>query len=371
MKQIQARRFHYGWMGVTLGTLLGTAALQAQPAPGGGDESHWIQNVRQVTREDMGLARAGEAYFSPDGKRICFQAHPRGKDAYQIYVMDLDGAAPQMISNGEGHTTCSYFHPDGTRLIYASNHLDPRPPQVPEALQKTIQTAQQRNYVWPFPPGMDIFEYDFTTKATRRLTATEGYDAECSYSPDGRRIIFTALRDRDQDIYICDADGRNARPVVRAKGYDGGAFFSPDGQRILYRSDRRGDGTMQVFVNNLEGTAERALTDHDVLNWCPFWHPSGKWVIFTRASHRGKPNYDLYLVRDDGAQMLRVTTDAAFDGLPAFSPDGRKLLWTSKRGGLAAPQVFVADFIGLTPAGELRGPAAAEAGPRGGQQPVP
>ena len=201
---------------------------------------------------------------------------------------------------------------------------------------------------------MDIFEYTFDTRELRRLVDTPGYDAECAYAPDGQHIVFSSFRDYDQEIYICDADGSNQRRVTYAKGKDGGPFFSPDGKRICYRSDRVGNGLLQVFVNSFEGTDEHAITGNDVMNWCPYWHPSGKWLIFTRADFRGRPNFDLYLTRDDGSDVHRVTFDAAFDGLPVFSPDGRYLMWTSRRGGLEAPQIFLADFVGLTPDGELR-----------------
>lgn len=337
--------------------LVPAVVASAQPAPSATqhDESRWIRNVRQITRDEMGFYRAGEAYFSPDARRISFQAYPQGgEENYQIYVMNLDGSDLKMVSTGKGATTCSYFSPDGKRLIFASNHLDPRPAEPPESVKKKLQESGQRNYSWPFYPGMDIFEYTFADGALRRLTTTDGYDAECAYSPDGTRIVYAALREDDCDIYICDADGTNERRVVRADGYDGGPFFSPDGKRIVYRSDRKGDGNMQIFVNNLEGTQERAITDDKVLNWCPFWHPSGKWLIFTRADHdHGPPNYDLYLVRDDGSEMHRVTSDRAFDGLPVFSPDGSLLMWTSRRGDLKTPHIFVADFIGLNRAGEL------------------
>ena len=87
------------------------------------------------------------------------------------------------------------------------------------------------------------------------------YDAEGSYSSDGKQIIFTSFRDGDADIYIMDADGKNARRIAAAKGYDGGPFFSPDGKRIIYRSDRKGNDLLQVYVNNTEGTAERAADE--------------------------------------------------------------------------------------------------------------
>lgn len=320
-------------------------------------EARWLREVRQLTSAGMGLFKSGEAYFSRDGKRICFQAVPEGQSEYQIYVMNLDGTGLEMVSTGQGATTCAYFHPDDNRVLFASNHLDPRP--VAGVGEAGGPKPRQRSYVWSFYPGMDLFEYTFKTRSLRRLTFTDGYDAEGSYSPDGKLIVFCSMRDGDQEIYICDQDGGNARRITRARGYDGGPFFSPDGQRIVYRSDRRGDQKLQIFTNNLEGTDERALTDNQVLNWCPFWHPSGRWIIFTLGEHRqdGPPTYDLYLLGVDGGRTLRVTDDPAFDGLPVFSPDGSKMMWTSKRGGLAQAQVFVADFIGLTPEGELRGEA--------------
>lgn len=330
------------------------AGARAQPSLCTPHEARWLRNVRQLTSTSMGLLKSGEAYFSPDGRRICFQAVPEGQNEYQIYVMDLDGNRPEMVSTGQGATTCAYFHPDGRRLLFASNHLDPRP--VAGVGQPGGPKPGQRSYAWSFYPGMDLFEYTFETRKLRRLTDSEGYDAEGSYSPDGKLIVFCSMRDGDQEIYICDQDGGNPRRITRARGYDGGPFFSPDGQRIVYRSDRRGDQNLQIFTNNLAGNDERALTDNQVLNWCPYWHPSGRWIIFTRGEHPegGPPTYDLYLLSADGRRTLRVTDERAFDGLPAFSPDGSKLMWTSKRGGLAQPQVFVAEFVGLTPEGELR-----------------
>ncbi|MCC6359582.1 MAG: PD40 domain-containing protein [Phycisphaerales bacterium] len=338
------------------------AAAFAQPADTAA-EARWFSNVRQLTTAEMGLVKAGEAYFSPDGKRVCFQAYPKGESEYQIYVINVDGTGVKMISTGKGATTCSYFSPDGAKLQFASNHLDPRPVPTPEEVKTAAEKAGVRNYQWSFFPGMDIFEFDFASSETKRIVDTPGYDAEGSYSPDGKKIVFTSYRDGDLEIYIADADGKNARRITRAKGYDGGPFFSPDGKHVIYRSDRYDNGNLQIFINNLEGTAERALTDDkNVLHWCPFWHPSGKWLIFTRAVHseNARPNYDLYLLPVDVnakeaklADPIRVTNDPTFDGLPVFSADGRKLMWTSKRGGIEGAQVFIADFHGLSPSGML------------------
>ncbi|MFH1746659.1 MAG: hypothetical protein ABIG44_06395 [Planctomycetota bacterium] len=390
-------------------------AAVAQPATATELESQWFRNVRQLTSKEIGLDRSGEAYFSPDIKRICFQAFPAGKTEYQIYVMNLDGSGLKMVSTGIGATTCSHFHPSGEKMIFAANHEDLREPEKPEEVEKFrpregqhpggpppesagheqhgkkpreenssghpqhIQKAEHpgghpqeaaggkhpggatdpkhgggQGYAWKYFPGMDIYEYTFATGELKRLISSEGYDAECTWSPDGQHIVFASFRSGDQEIYVCDANGQNAQRITHAKGGDGGPFFSPDGQRLIYRSDRHGTGNLQIFVNNTTGTDERALTGHDVFNWCPYWHPSGKWVVFTQADFRGRPNFDLYLMRGDGSVTYRMTTDAAFDGLPVFSPDGRYLMWTSRRNGIDSPQIFMADFIGLTPDGELR-----------------
>jgi Tol biopolymer transport system component len=333
-------------------------------------EARWFRNVRQLTSTDMGLARAGEAYFSADGKRVCFQAYPIGKDEYQIYVVNVDGTDLKMVSTGVGATTCSFFHPSGEKIIFAANHDDlrpaPEPPQRPSPAregepshpagsQPTSRPRGGPGYGWKYFPGMDIYEYTFATGALKRLLTAEGYDAECAYSPDGKLIVYASSADDDQEIYVCNADGTQPRRITHAPGRDGGPFFSPDGKRLVYRSDRQGNGNLQVFVNNLEGTAEKALTPDDALHWCPYWHPSGRWLIYTYANFKQGHRFDLYLVRDDGSENLRVTYTGDFNGLPVFSNDGRYLMWTSKRGGIDAPQVFIAEFVGLTPDGQLRG----------------
>lgn len=385
MKMTQSWRttgLYTGWLMISL-----VAAVRGQDSQPAHDESRWFRNVRQLTFAEMGLARSGEAYFSPDCKRISFQAYPTGKEDYQIYVMNLDGTGLKMVSTGIGATTCSFFHPSGKKLLFASNHEDLREPVAPtefealrprggerpkgadqgdrsarEGAQATSRPGDgshaghggQPSHVWKYYPGMELYEYTFATGSLKRLTNHDSYDAECAYAPDGEHIVFCSLRDGHPVIYICDADGQNPRRVTHNDGRDGGPFFSPDGQRLVYRSDRIGEGNMQVFVNNVAGTAEKALTPADTFHWCPFWHPSGKWIIFTHANFRQDANFDLYLLRDDGSEMHRVTSDPAFDGLPTFSPDGRYLMWTSTRNGVSAPQIFIAEFTGLTPEGELR-----------------
>ena len=309
-----------------------------------GAEAEFLSNIQQLTTQDMGLDKAGEAYFSPDGKTIAFQATPQGKEEYQIYTLDLATRELRMVSTGRGACTCVFFHPSGKKIIFASTHLDPD-------ADKPRTDDDSSGYKWFFDEHMDIFQADPDGSNLKRLTDAPGYDAEGAYSSDGKHIVFCSMRDGDQELYIMDADGRNQRRLTYGTGYDGGPFFSPDGKTILYRGDRRSDDKMNLQLRMIDpdGTNDRALTDNPIFNWCPYWFPSGKCFVFTQVDHaawsRGqKPNYDLFMMTRDGRNQTRITFDAEFDGLPVFSPDGKHIMWTSKRGPLEESQIFIADF---------------------------
>src|SRR4051794_15079606 len=242
-----------------------SAVLGAEPAlsteEAAARESAHLRNIRQVT---SGFAKAGEGYFRPDGRAIIFQAARPGEDDYQIYTLDLaPGATPRLVSTGKGKCTCSYYDPDGRSILFASTHLDPALASGDKPKAKGPAYSRTERYRWDFDPAMNICRADPDGSNLVRLTDAPGYDAEGSYSPDGKSIIFTSFRAGDAEIYIMDADGKNPRRITRSKGYDGGPFFSPDGRKIVYRSDRKQNDLLQVFLNNPAGDSERALTDNE------------------------------------------------------------------------------------------------------------
>src|SRR5438477_2360783 len=147
-------------------------------------EAEHLKNIRQVTTD---FVRAGEGYFSPDGKQIIFQAEERstGNPFYQIFVMDLATGQYRRVSPGVGRTTCSYFRPDGKKIIFASSHLDPDAKKHYAAeyqqREEDRRTGKRRRYKWDFDSYMDIFEANPDGTSLKRLTDTKGYDAEGSY----------------------------------------------------------------------------------------------------------------------------------------------------------------------------------------------
>jgi Tol biopolymer transport system component len=320
-------------------------------------ESVHLRNIRQITAD---FVRAGEGYFSPDGKKIIFQAEEKSENPfYQEFVLDLDTGAYRRVSPGVGKTTCGYFRPDGKKIIFSSTHLDPEAKKhyavERQQRQEEQQTKKRRRYVWDFDPYMSIFEANPDGTALRRLTDVSGYNAEASYSSNGKHIVFCSNRSgpKDLELYIMDADGKNVRQLTHAPGcYNGGPFFSPDGKQVIFRSDRHKKDHLQLYVINADGSGERALTQNDSwVYWAPYWNPDGKHIIYTAADHsdpKARPNYDLYWMRIDNSKpgpALRLTYFPGADVLPVFNPDSAKVLWTSTRTADHSSQLFLADFL--------------------------
>jgi TolB protein len=334
-----------------------TALLGLTVAAHGQDsiEGRFLSNVRQVT---SGFVKAGEGYFSPDGKEIVYQAQPLDYPFYQIYTQPLTGGRPQRISTGRGRTTCAYFSTDAQRIVFASSHLDPKIDETEAAERKQQEEDKRagvrRRYKWDFDPHTDIFEANRDGKILRRLTDQPGYDAEGAYSQDGKRIAFCSDRDGDPDIYVMNADGAGVRQLTNAPGYDGGPFISPNGKWIVFRSDRSKPDWLQLYVIGIDGKNETQLTNTQGVNWGPYWHPTRQLIIWSGADHSdpsARPNYDLWLAhyqvqggKFEFGSPIRVTDSASADVLPVFSPDGNKLMWTSTRTDDHSSQLFIADF---------------------------
>jgi Tol biopolymer transport system component len=325
-------------------------------------EKHF-KNLRQLT---FGGDNA-EAYFSFDSKMLCFQSNYAkwGVSCDQIFYMPVskkDTIKPPMLSTGMGRTTCSFFMPGNKQILYASTHLGGKACPPPPAI--TPQLAKK--YLWAIYPDFDIFVADLKGNIKKQLTATPGYDAEATVSPDGKKIVFTSLRNGDLDLYVMDIDGKNVKQVTNTPGYDGGAFFSPDSKKLVFRASRPkteeelkeyqdllkmglvAPTAMEIFTCNIDGSDLKQLTHLGKANWAPFYHPSGKKIIFSsnHASERGY-SFQLYMINEDGTGLEQVTQESNFNAFPMFSPDGKKIVFSSNRqnGGTRDTNVFIADWV--------------------------
>ncbi len=342
---------------ITAGLLSGHPAIQERPRPDllTSQEKKHLRNLRQLT---VGGENA-EAYFSADGQKLIFQSMPESRKCDQIYIMNVDGSGTHMVSTGQGRTTCSYFFPDGKRILYSSTHLASSECPPPADWSK--------GYRWVLYRGYDIFTAGADGSDLKRITDNPDYDAEATISPDGKKIIFTSLRDGDLDIYTMNPDGKNVKRLTRERGYDGGAFFSPDGKWIVYRAyhpKTKADiadykqllkehsikpVALQIMVMRADGSGKRQLTHNSAANFAPFFFPDGKRIIFSSnmdSQGGGMGNFELYAINVDGSGLERITFSDGFDGFPIFSPDGKKLVFASNRGGKGRGEtnIFIADW---------------------------
>ena len=332
---------------------------EAEAAPD--NEALLMSKTRQLTFEGR---RAGEGYFSADGTRMVFQSERDPSNPfYQIYVTDLETGDIERVSPGHGKTTCAWIHPSGERVLFSSTQDDPEARTKQKEEIELRESGKQRRYAWDYDNQYEIYAKELSDGTYRRLTNVKGYDAEASYSPDGKLIAFASnrnafkrkLSDREQelfaidpasmiDIFIMNADGSNVRQLTDVFGYDGGPFFSPDGKRICWRRFSENGATAEVYSMDIDGGDVRRLTSIGAMSWAPYFHPSGDYLVFTTNKH-GFANFELYLVRGDGkGEPVRVTTTDGFDGLPVFLPDGNRISWTSTRTASKQSQIFMANW---------------------------
>ncbi len=295
----------------------------------------------------------------------------------------------QRISPAGSANTCGWFHPTQPGMIVMGSTLT-----TPQNEAKSGFQVGTRRYVWMFPDEMEVVTQRLnfintpkgTAEAPKLMFSRPKYDAECSYDKSGRFVIYTHVEESeveskpDGNLYIYDTKTQKHHPIVIAPGYDGGPFFSPDGKSICYRSDRKGNDLLQLFVadlkfeTNADGTKipvgierEWQITDDENVNWAPYWHPDGTTLVYA-SSAVAHSNYEVFAITLDWNKLRslpkdanaaasaatctpwRVTHAPGADVLPAFSPDGKWLMWTSQRGeklegeAKASSQLWIAEW---------------------------
>jgi len=338
--------------------LISTAAIAtAQPT------EHHLANIRQLT---FGGDNA-EAYFSPDGTKLSFQSNNKswGHSCDQIHMMDITRAAGDssyrapLISTGKGRTTCSYFMPNNSDILYASTH------EADDACPALPAPRADRKYLWQVLPSYDIYVADARGSIKSKLTDRNGYDAEATLSRKGDLIVFTSDRSGDLELWTMNIDGTNLHQITNELGYDGGAFFSPDGTTLVYRASRPrteeaqrdykellaqglvAPTDMEIFTCNVDGSNVQQITKLGKANWAPFYHPSSRKIIFS-SNHASQRGYDfqLYMINLDGTGLEQISSESIFNAFPMFSPDGKYLVWSSNRNnnGTRDTNVFMADW---------------------------
>ena len=211
------------------------------------------------------------------------------------------------------------------------------------------------------PSNWDLYLFDGPGSEPRRLTTDPGLDYNGVISPDGRWVVFTSERSGNPDLYVLDLEGdAEPRPLVESPALEDAAAISPDGRRLLFVSTR--DGNADIFATRFRpwdpAAVEEAvnLTRQAAGDYNPAFSPDGTRILFSSSrdttvatsTGAGPPAAylasELYVMQADGSDVRRLTHHEDWDGAPAWTPDGRQVVFYSQRDG--DPRIYRAGIDG-------------------------
>jgi TolB protein len=144
-----------------------------------------------------------------------------------------------------------------------------------------------------------------------------------NWSPDGLKVLFYKEGDA-KTLYLANADGSDEMKFpVRAGNLD----WSSDGKQIVYQEGQT-LGNAEIFVYTIETGTSKNITNGPAFDADPAFSPDGKQIVFV-SGRDGNP--EVYLMNVDGSNLRRLTNHPAFDNHPVFSPDGTQIAFNSDR----------------------------------------
>ena len=230
-------------------------------------------------------------------------------------------------------------------------------------------TAVAYALLYPVPEGFDLSlhvgdgstadVYIITSDELEQLTDSPWEDVQARWSPDCSRILFASNRDGFPDaphiwkIYLMNPDGTNVVKLVDRPHYsDMQAMWSPDGTRISFsrrteaywdpgpgpRGGRwRFSHTSDIYLVNADGSGLTRLTSGPGDKSVSDWSPDGRRFLAGQNWHDApqEGNADVYVINVDGTGPRNLTNNAAaLDGQGRWSPDGKRIVFTSNRAQL-------------------------------------
>src|SRR5262245_23581084 len=272
------------------------------PRVGGGEDAG---PVRLTTDGDF----KQHLQWSPDGKKFLFTRIHKGKMG--LWTMNADGSEvkPLLPKEAMPHFD-GHWSPDSSRILFIYDKLEGTDGKL----------------------RIDVVNADGAEHKT--VLPHKAFDEAPRWSPDGKQMVWASTRDKMQEIFLADADGKNMKRLTNGPPSNSPAW-SPDGKQVVFASARTGN--FDIFVMKADGSDVRRLTTNPTMDYWPPWSPEGKRIAFT--SNRDG-NYEMYVMDADGKNQRNLSRHAGWDNFATWAPDGR-LAFISNRSGKY--EVYVVD----------------------------
>ena len=230
--------------------------------------------------------------WSPDGGRILYVRRARLSGRPDLFVMNANGRGRTRLTSTPVPERNPSWSPDGTGLVYAARTAPGEP--------------------------FRIFVARADGSGRQQLTSQKaGSDTAPVWSPDGTRIAFVSDRDGGfPELYLMNAGGTGVKRLTTNALIDANPSWSPDGTRVVFERCCE-NGTSDLFTVDVTTRAEVSVTaSTSSQEFDPSWSHDGTRIAYD-AFEVGQGNIDIWVVNADGSSPLRLTQQAG----PDLSPD--------------------------------------------------
>jgi Tol biopolymer transport system component len=269
------------------------------------------QNGRQVVSTEPGRS-ATEPRFSPDGRQLAFADRAPGPYG-ELAVVDVDSGKVRLLTHDRQLALSPAWSPDGRSIYFASSRGG----------------------------TLNIWKIGADGSGLQQITAGEGDDAELDVSPDGKRIVFSTLR---QNIVLAQLDllARASGQSVKLLTNDParsqfGPAYSPDGKHLAYFTNLKGTENESIWLADADGSNAVQLVQDARINIFPEWTPDGTHLVYMSTSPpTGEFEFRSVPITGGAPQSLtggghaRVVAEVVSIEIPKLGRDGRRLFHGAK-----------------------------------------
>lgn len=298
--------------------------------------------------------------WSPDGSRIAFEGQRNNK--YQIYIANNDGSGLTELTYGDQESRYPVWQPAPNPVLTARPGFTasavargPIPvdtatptalPIPPNEMHGRLAFASIRNEP-SFPKcqaggcNADLFVMGLDGSDLTQLTFNKSNDYNPVWSPDGNMIAFVSNRTGNNDIFLIGADGRGLLNLTDNLASDSGPSWSADGKQIRFSSNR--DGRWQIYTMNTDGSGQKRLADTPTDIFGATWSPDSSQLVYWSID---EPS--IYIMDSVGNHQMLITDKIVPYSTIAWSPDGKQLVLDSLRDGDTQIYTINIDGSGIT-----------------------